>query len=105
MTATLTLKKAVFYSNMMVEVGLEKGFSSMPLFGNTLTFHVAGNRTYSSRAKHICTEIFFRSRASGGGQDHHPLCEYPKQLADPGTKHLCRHHHPALVKLTNDFKF
>ena len=51
--AALTMKEAVFCSNMAVELGFEKGFSSVPLYlENTLTLHVAGNRTYSPRAKH-----------------------------------------------------
>ena len=37
-----------FRSNMMVELGFEKRFNSVPLYlDNTSTLHVAGNRTYS----------------------------------------------------------
>ena len=47
MTAAFTIKEAVFYSNMIMELGFEKGFSSVPLYlDNTSTLHVTGNRTY-----------------------------------------------------------
>ena len=45
---------------MMVELGFEKGFNSVPLYlDNPSTLHVAGNRTYSPRAKHIALRYFF----------------------------------------------
>ena len=58
--AALTMKNAVFCSNMVVEVGFEKGSSSVSLcLDNASTLHVAGNRKYSSRAKHIALRYFF----------------------------------------------
>ena len=79
MVAALTVKEAVFCSNMTVKLGFEKGFSSVPLYlenGSTLLY-TAGNRTYPPRAN-LITLIFFCSRASGGGQDHHPLHKHPR---------------------------
>ena len=78
--AVLTVKEAVvvFCSNMMVELGFEEGFSRVPLYlDNTSALHVAGNRTYSPRATYTAL-LFFRLRASGGGQVDHPLREHPK---------------------------
>ena len=43
--AALTMKKVVFCSDMMVELGFEKWVSSLPLYlDNTSTLHVTGNR-------------------------------------------------------------
>ena len=48
--ATRTMKHAVFYSNMVVELSFEKGSSSLPLFlDNTSILHVVGNSTFSLR--------------------------------------------------------
>ena len=60
MTTALTMKEAVFCSNMMLELGFKEGFGSVPLdINNTSAFHVAGNRTYSPRAKHIALRYLF----------------------------------------------
>ena len=46
----LTTKKAVFFSNMMLELGFGESFGSVPLYtGNTSALHVARNRLQSSR--------------------------------------------------------
>ena len=58
--AALTMKEAVFCSNMMLELGFKEGFGSVPLYiDNTSARHVAGNRTYGPRAKHIALRYFF----------------------------------------------
>ena len=55
-----TMKKAVFCSKIMLGVGFKEGFGSVPLYiNNTSVFHVAGNRTYRPRAKHIALRYFF----------------------------------------------
>ena len=47
----LTMKKAMFCSNTILELDF---FGSVPLYiDSTSALHVAGNRTYSPRAKHI----------------------------------------------------
>ena len=44
--AGLTMKETVFFSNIMVELGVWKGFSSVPLYlSNTPTLNVAGKPT------------------------------------------------------------
>ena len=52
--AALTMKEAVFYSNMILELRFDQSFGSVPLYiDRTSVLHVAGNRTYSPRVKHI----------------------------------------------------
>ena len=52
--AVRTMNEAVFLLIIMVDPGFEKRFNSVPLYlENTSTLHVAGNRTYSRRVKHI----------------------------------------------------
>ena len=44
--AALTMKEAVFCSNMMKELGFGTRFDNVPVYiDNTLTLHVAGNQT------------------------------------------------------------
>ena len=58
--AALTMKEAVFCSNIMLELGFKEGFGSVPFYiDHTSALHVAGNRTYSPRAKHIALRYFF----------------------------------------------
>ena len=46
--------------NMMVELGFEKGFSSVLLYlDNTSTLYADGNRTYILREKYIALRYFF----------------------------------------------
>ena len=43
MVAALTMKGAVFCSNMMLELGFKQGFGGVPLYiDNTSALHVAG---------------------------------------------------------------
>ena len=57
----LTMKEeAVFCSNMMLELGFDTTFGSVPLFiDNTLALHNAGNRTCIPHAKHIVRRYIF----------------------------------------------
>ena len=58
--AALTTKEAAFCSNMMVELGFKKIYSSVTFnLNKTSTLHVAGNRTYSRRAKYVALRYFF----------------------------------------------
>ena len=58
--AALTIMEAVFYSNMMLELGFDESFGRVPMyFDNTSVLHMAGNRTYSPRAKYIALGYFF----------------------------------------------
>ena len=59
--SALTMKEAVFCSNMMLELGFKEGFGSVPLYidNTSSVLHVVGNRTYNPRAKHIAMRYFF----------------------------------------------
>ena len=56
----LSMKEAVFCSNMLIELGFGKEFEEVPLhFVNTATLHVIGNRAYSSRTRHVALRFFY----------------------------------------------
>ena len=58
--AALTMNEAVFFSSMILELGFDESFGSVQLYiDNTSALHVAGNHTYSPRAKHIALRYFF----------------------------------------------
>ena len=103
--AALAMKEAVFFSNMMLELGFEKSFSSVPLYiDNTSALHVAGNRTYSPRAKHIELRYFFVQELVEEGKASIRYVKSEDQLADLGTKHHSKHRHRNLIKLINELK-
>ena len=86
MVAALTMKEAAFCSNMMVNPGFEKGFSSVPLYLNiTLTLRIAGNRTCSPRAKHIALRYFFVQELVEEGKITIQYMNIQDQFADLGT--------------------
>ena len=52
--AAPTMKGTVFCFNMMLKLGFDESFDSVPLhIDNTSVLHVVGNRTYSLHAKYI----------------------------------------------------
>ena len=105
MAAALTIKEAVFCSNMMLELGFKEGFGSVPLYiDNTSALHVAGNRTYSLRAKHIALRYFFVQELVKEGKITTYFVKTQDQIADLGTKHANKHHHRAFIKLTREFE-
>ena len=59
--AALTMKEeTIFCSSMMSELGFGESFDSVPLFiDSTLALHIAGNRIYIPRAKHIALRYYF----------------------------------------------
>ena len=75
--------------------------SSVPLYiDNTSALHVADNRTYSPRAKHIALRYFFVQELVGKVTIHYVKSE--DQLVDLGTKHLSKHRHRDLITLLNE---
>ena len=103
----LTMKEeAVLCSNMMSELGVGESFGSVPLhIDNTSSaLHVAGNRTYSPRAKHIVLRYycFVQELLEGKVSIHYVKSE--DQLADFGTKHHSKHRRRDLIKLISEFK-
>ena len=102
----LTMKeKAVFCSNMMSELGYGESFGSVPLHvDNTSALHIAGNRTYIPRAKHIALRYYFFVQELVEGKVSIHYVKSEGQLADLGTKHHSKHSHRDLIKFINDFK-
>ena len=82
-----TLKKAVLCNNMMQELRSKDGFDRVPLFiDNTSALHVAGHRTFSTRAKPIALTYFVQELVQEGTITIHHV-KTQDQLADIGTKH------------------
>ena len=105
MAAALVMKKAVFCSNMMLELGFDKSFGSVPLYiNNTSALHVAGNCTYNPRAKHIALRCFFVQELVEEGKVSIHYVKSKDQLADLDTKHHSKHRHRDLIKFINEFK-
>ena len=70
----LTMKEAVFCSIMMLELGFNAGFGTVPLYiYNTSALHGTGNRTYSPRADHITLGYFFVQELVEGNTTIHFL--------------------------------
>ena len=90
---------------MMMELGFTEGFRSVPVsMDNTSALHVAGNRTFSPRAKHIALRYFFVQELVKEGKVTIHFFKKKQQLADLGTKHLKKHHHRFVIKLINKFR-
>ena len=54
--SALAMKEAVFCSNMLTERGFGKKFAKIPVYcDNTATLHALGNRSFSSRTKHMAS--------------------------------------------------
>ena len=70
---------------------------------NTSTLHVAGNRTYSSRIKHVALRYCFIQDLVKEGRIAINYGKMEDQLADIGTKYLGKHRHRYLVKLISEF--
>ena len=69
MAEALAMKEAVFCSNMMLELGFDESFDSVPLYIDiTSVLYATGNRTYSPRAKHIALRCFSVHELVEGGK-------------------------------------
>ena len=104
--AALAMKdEAMFCSNTMSGLGFGESFGSVPLqFDNTSALYIAGNRTYSPRAKHIALSYFFVQELVEEGKVSIHYVKSEDQLADLGTNHHSKHRHRDLIKFINDFK-
>ena len=99
-------EEAVLCSNMILELGFDKSFGSVPLYiDNTSALHIAGNRTYIPRAKHIALRHYlFMQKLMEGKISIRYVVKSEDQLADLGTKYLSKHRHRNFIKLINEFK-
>ena len=89
---------------MLTELGFGKDLAKVPLYcDNTATLHVLGNRSFSSRTKHIALRFFFiRELVSEGRISIHCI---PTDVspADIGTKHLKKHRFRNLLDIISNF--
>ena len=77
----------------------------VPLFiDNTSALHVAGNRTYSSRVKHVALRYFFIQEIVREDRITVKYVKTENQLADIGTKHLSKERQRYLLKLISKFR-
>ena len=102
MVAALVMKEAVFCFNMMKKLGFGTRFDSVPLYiVNTSALHATGNRTYSSRDKHVAIRYFFIQELVKGGRITVKYVKTKNQLAAIGIKHLSKQRQRYLLKLTS----
>ena len=105
LAAALKMKEAVFCSNMMLELGFDGSYGSVPLcIDNTSALYVAGNHTYSPRAKHIVLRYFFVQELMKEDKASIHYVKGEDHLVDLATKHLSKHCHRDLIKFINEFK-
>ena len=105
--AATAMKESLFCRNIMMELGFTEGVRSIPVYiDNTSALHVAGNRTFSPRAKHIALRYFLVQElliVKEGKVTIH-FVKMEQQLADLRTKPLKNHCHRFLIKLINEFR-
>ena len=101
--SALTMKEAIFCSNMMTELGFGQQFGQVPLYiDNTATLHVLGNQAFSSRTKHIALRYFYvRELVTEGAKLTH-FIPTDLQLTDIGTKFLNKHRLRFLIESINN---
>ena len=105
MAADTAMKESLLCRNMMMEFGFTEGFWSVPVYiDNTSASHVAGNRTFRPRAKHIALRYFFVQELVKEGKVPIHFVKTEQQLPDLGTKHLKKHRRRFLIKLINEFR-
>ena len=98
-------KESLFCRNMMMELGFTERFRSVLVYiDNTSALHVAGNKTFSPRAKHVALRYFFVQEVVKEGKVIIHFVKTEQQLTNLGTKHLKKHRHRFLIKLINEFR-
>ena len=103
--AATAMKESLFCRNMMMELGFTEGFWSVPVYiDNTSALHVAVNRSFSPREKHIALRYFFVQELVKERRVAVHFVKTEQQLPDLGTKHLKKHRHCFPIKLINEFK-
>ena len=88
-----------------MELGFTEGFWSFSVYvDSTSALHVAGNRIFSPRAKHIALRYVFVQEPVKEGKVTIHFVKTEQQLVDLGTKHLKKHRHRFFMKLINEFR-
>ena len=90
--SALAMKEAVFCSNMLTELGLDKRFE----------LHLIGNRAFSSRTKHIALR-FFCIRELVREDKITTYISTERELVDSGTKLLNKHRLQQLPQMIKKF--
>lgn len=102
--SALAMKEAVFCSNLLTELGFGKEFAKVPLYcDNTATLHALGNRSHSSRTKHIALRYFYIRELVSEGRISIHYIRSNDNIADIGTKHLNQHQFRHLLSLIENF--
>ncbi|CAB1096834.1 unnamed protein product [Ectocarpus sp. CCAP 1310/34] len=102
--AALAMKEAVFCSNILTELGFGKEFAQVPLYcDNTATLHSLGNRSHSSRTKHIALRFFFIRDLVSEGKIFIHFVPTDSNPADIGTKHLNKDRFQHLLNMIKNF--
>ena len=95
----------MFCLNMMTELGFKVDIKCVPLhIDNTSALHVAGNQTYSSRAKHVALRCFYIREIIKEGHVSIYYIPTEKQLVDLGTKFLNKQRRRFLIELIKNFQ-
>ena len=103
-TIDAELVASAFCSNMLTELGFGKEFEQVPLhIDNTATLHVIGNRTFSSRTKHIALRFFYIHELVSEDKITTHYISTERQLVDGGTKLLNRHRLQQLLQILKKF--
>ncbi|CAM9525164.1 unnamed protein product, partial [Sphacelaria rigidula] len=93
----LAIKKAVYCSNMIIEMGL-------PIYlDNTATLQVIANRIFSGRTTHIALRFFFLGELMESGKITVHYIETENQIADIGTKFISVQRFRHLLNLIKNF--
>ena len=69
----------------------------------TLALHVAGNHTFSSRAKHVALRLFYIREVVQEGMVSIHYVPTEDNISDLGTKFLNKNRHRCLIGLIKDF--
>ena len=103
--AATAIKRSLFCRNMMVELRFTEEFRSVSVYINTTSaLHVAGNRAFGPRVKHIALRYVFVQELVKEGKVTIHFIKTEQQLADLGTKHLGKDRHRFLIKLISEFQ-
>ena len=103
--AAPAMKEAEFCSNMMKELGFGTRFDSVTRYiDNISALHVARNRTYSSRVKHVALRYFFIQALVKEGRITAKYVKTEDELNNIGTKHLGNQRQRYLLKLISEFR-
>ena len=99
------MEEAVYCANMLQELGFGDTFKLVPLhIDNTSAPHVAGNHTFSSRAKHVARRLFYVREVVQESKVSIHYVPTEDNISDLGTKLLNKNRHRYLIGLINDFK-